>query len=352
MEFDKIAEYKPELNPKTLVGYHNLYKRLKAVNPKIDITELSNEQIMASIDKIKPDDRRKNSPDELTPATKISLLSVAIVLKEAFGLDVTELKEAVTRTRKELSTYTAEVTNPKLQESLPSLDELKAFTEKYYEKGKWRPYLMNWLMINYGVRNKDLNIEFGNTKTVIEPNKNYLIYTSKGVKYIRGDYKTHGIYGDKAVIITDKNVMKAVKQIMGTEGDDKFLLSVGANKQVADSSMGKYIARYTLNEMGQGRIFKVLLNAQPKKLEKLAASRGTAVSTVLNFYDINHEDHLGNAKKETEKVMAVKPDESEVSLVVVDDPKPKKIRIKRFKIVSKPKKLLSDQITGGLDFII
>jgi hypothetical protein len=54
-----------------------------------------------------------------------------------------------------------------------------------------------YLMMRYGVRNKDLNLSIVKTKKEMKDGENYLLLKKDKVVYIRDDYKTHKTYGKK-----------------------------------------------------------------------------------------------------------------------------------------------------------
>tara|TARA_R110000868_G_scaffold26190_1_gene101198 strand:+ start:150 stop:1190 length:1041 start_codon:yes stop_codon:yes gene_type:complete len=292
-EIDIIQKAKPNLSAKTLANYHNLYKRLKEVIGNKDVSSLDNKEIIDKVNEVKG-----KSDKSATPAIKSNLLSLAMTIKKELKLNVDSLKQAIKDTHKEVKSYTAEK-NVDLKTALPSLKALTSYTNNLFAEEKWKPYIMNWLMMEMGVRNKDLMLEFGDAKTEINPDKNYLIVNKNSVKYIRGDYKTKDTYGDQKKNITNKKFITAVKNAMETENDGKYLLSLGGNKEIAETSLNKFVSKHTLDNMGQSKIFKVVIDARPKKKEALAATRGTALGTVAEHYDIKFKDEVGKVAKES-----------------------------------------------------
>lgn len=331
-EFDMIKTSKPDLNAKTLVNYRNLYKRLKEIVGDKDITSLSQDEVIKAVNDVKG---KKGEP--ATPSVKTSLLSLALVLREAFELDVGELKKAILKSRDDVKTHTVEVNNVLIKDELPSVKELTSHLEGLYTAEKWRPYIMNWLMINLGVRNKDLNLEIVDKKAKeeLDPKKNYLIVNGKtSIDYERGDFKTVKKFGDMENTITNKKFINAVRHVMDIEGDNKYLLSLGHNQEIAETSLNKWVSKHTLNGMGQGKIFKaVIANATKKKTEKLSDTRGTALDTIHDFYDVNKVIKKKGSKK-AKKEAEPKPKETEaLKEILAEAPKPK---AKKFKIVKKP----------------
>ena len=196
-------------------------------------------------------------------------------------------------------------------------------------------------MMEMGVRNKDLMLEFGDAKTEINLDKNYLIVNKNSVKYIRGDYKTKDTYGDQKKNITNKKFITAVKNAMESEDDGKYLLSLGGNKEIAETSLNKFVSKHTLDNMGQSKIFKVVIDARPKKKEALAATRGTALGTVAEHYDIKFKDEVGKVAKESKEKTPTKDD---LDLNIIHLKRPSK---KKFKIIESPVKKVEPPVKSA-----
>ena len=58
--------------------------------------------------------------------------------------------------------------------NLPSVEELKGFMNEAYDKGEFKKFIINYLLIHYNVRNKDLDIIVTRTRDMIEDDKNYI----------------------------------------------------------------------------------------------------------------------------------------------------------------------------------
>lgn len=333
-EILKIKEAKPTLDAKTLVNYNNLFKRLNAVLGGKTIPKMKVDEIVEYINKVKT-----KSGEPITPSVKASLLNVALVIKEVADKDdpeIAKLKEERKKLNEDTKTHIVEKTNIELKETLPSLKRLNEYLESLYAEGKWRAYIMNYLIMTYCVRNKDLDLEFiGDKKQKLDMSKNYLVVEGKNqIKYQRGDYKTVETYGLKVEEIKNKKFSEAVKNVMEHADDNKYLLSLGDNKHIAETSLSKFISKHTLNNIGQGNICKVVVAAKPKDKEDLSASRGTAEKTVSEVYDLNHKDAKGKAKKRgkaAEKAEAEKEKPVEAS---------KEAPLLKKKVVRQKKKLI------------
>tara|TARA_R110002126_G_scaffold127676_1_gene270027 strand:- start:1639 stop:2553 length:915 start_codon:yes stop_codon:yes gene_type:complete len=278
-EFDMIKEKKPDLSAKTLTNYRNIYKRLRTLFKDEDIATLGNAEIIKGIDEY-----------EGTPAVKQTLLNVAIVLKQVFDLKVDPLIEKRTQLIKDIKQHTAEVTNKDLKESLPTYKQLVTFRDNLFKDGKFTDYVINYLLMT-GVRNKDVNAIITRSDKDIKENTNYLILNKSSVKYIRDDYKTKEKYDTKKETIKDKKLVEALNALLGDK-EELPLLNTGG-QQIAETSLNKFVSTRTLDNIGQGAIFKVMVNGQPKKNEKLSAVRGTNLQIVKEFYDVNFKNEAG-----------------------------------------------------------
>lgn len=299
----KIKQAKPTLDAKTLVNYNNLFKRLDAVLDGKSIEKMTVDEIVEYINKVKT-----KTGGDITPSIKASLLNVALVIKEVANNDdpdIRKLRAELRKTRDDVKTHTVEVTNIALKDKLPSVKDLTSYLNSLYEKQSWRAYIINYLMMTHGVRNKDLNLEFvDDKKEKLDTNKNYLIVEGKNkIKYRRGDYKTVDAYGLKSDEIKDKKFIEAVKEVMANTDDNKYLLSLGNNKPIAETSLNKFVSKYTLNGIGSGNVFKIMISGKPKLKEELAATRGTKEQLASEHYDLNHKDSAGKAKKRGKKAM-------------------------------------------------
>lgn len=335
-EFDMIKEKKPDLSAKTITNYRNIYKRLRDLFKNEDISTLGNSEIIKGIDEY-----------EGTPATKQTLLNVAIVLKQVFDLNVTPLIEKRTQLIKDIKNHTVEVTNKELKENLPTYKQLVTFRDNLFKDGKFTDYVINYLLMT-GVRNKDVNAIITRSDKHLKDDKNYLILNKASVRYIRNDYKTKAKYDTKAETIKDKKLVEALNNLLGDKGEMP-LLNTGGN-EIAESSLNKFVSTRTLDSIGQGAIFKVMINAQPKKNEKLSAVRGTNLDTTKKFYDINYKNEeaklepkkRGRKPKNKQPEVIYEAPKKELPLVVLDglDEKEKEKKKEKRKYTKKAKNAL------------
>jgi len=179
--------------------------------------------------------------------------------------------------------------NNDLQRTLPSYQVYMDYIAQLYKAKEWRSYIVNYLLITTGCRNKDLNCivtrDKHSTSKHRESKVNYLYLTKKYVKFFRSDYKTSEKYGRLETTITAVKFLRAVEEFMG---EDYELPLLG----VEDASVGATVQNLTYNKIGQAGVYKVLFEynksrGDVNKLKELASSRGHTLDTQAGYYDIS-----------------------------------------------------------------
>jgi len=131
---------KNSISDKTKTNYKNYYKRMLALLGGNEIIKSSNKKI---IDVLKKD-------KEIPASSKQALLNVAIVIKQTHDLKTDELIKFRDTGREKLSEQIA-TKNIELEKELPSLKELNSFMNSLYKEKDWDAFLVNYLLINFGV---------------------------------------------------------------------------------------------------------------------------------------------------------------------------------------------------------
>ena len=137
-------------------------------------------------------------------------------------------------------------------------------------------YIVNYLIIFFNTRNKDLDLKIVNKKSDINSTDNFLYINKKTkiITFIRNDYKTAKTYGKKENQIDNKDFYNKVNDI-----------NLGKLINVAPSSLNKTIQRMTLDNIGTGGYMKIISSAaKPKEIKKISLNRGTSVDVVLSEY--------------------------------------------------------------------
>jgi len=271
---------KNSISDKTKTNYKNYYKRMLALLGGNEIIKSSNKKI---IDVLKKD-------KEIPASSKQALLNVAIVIKQTHDLKTDELIKFRDTGREKLSEQIA-TKNIELEKELPSLKELNSFMNSLYKEKDWDAFLVNYLLINFGVRNQDLDLIITIDKEDIRPNDNYLLVQKSTIKYIRYKYKTAESYGAKVNVIRSAKVMKACMELLGDE-PIALLLARNNGKRIADNSLNNAVSSKTFDNIGEGKYFKILVKDSGKSVAVLSKNRGTAVNTISSNYDVKNQEAI------------------------------------------------------------
>ena len=214
------------------------------------------------------------------PNTRLDMLNLIIVLRNIKELSVEKLKEYRTELKQQQKANQVSKMNDAGDKLMSYEDFTKALGEAYL-KDEWKKYIVNYLMMQYGVRNKDLNLEIVKTKKEMTDGNNYLLLKKDKVVFIRDDYKTHKTYGKKTHEIVDKLFHEAVKK-------------TGVGKLIAEAQTSNGLRKLYINKMGEAKVFKMMIDHYYEKddsasIKRLAADRGTSLSVVQGFYNVNAE---------------------------------------------------------------
>lgn len=180
--------------------------------------------------------------------------------------------------------------NEKLNETLPTLKEHNEWVNNLYDLtdlGKLRAYVINKLIMNCYVRNKDLVAKIitkaGQLKKVAD-DENYIHIQKNKVNFVRRDYKTAKTYGEKenedCVGKNEKTkFVKALRAILSLSGDNKLIPNVG--------NLADYVIRQT-NNLGETKLLKMSLKAKNSlgDASKIGEKRGTALPTLQENYNL------------------------------------------------------------------
>ena len=217
--------------------------------------------------------------------TKQMLINVSLQIRLMDKLAVDKLL-AERETNKNALVGKVKQTNLTLQQSLPSYDELIDYLEALYQTSNWTNYIINYLLINYNVRNQDLNFKIVRfLRDTKDKTQNYIWLAPKKIVYVRNVYKTASIYGQKKITITDPKFTVAIKRVYACQkhGDDGCVFIPNIDQ------LGYHIMKSTYKQIGEGAVLKVIINHYIKdvaKLTEISKNRGTDISTLLANYNI------------------------------------------------------------------
>ena len=178
--------------------------------------------------------------------------------------------------------------NVALQSSLPSYEKIQEYTDMLYDTGRWTDFVINYLLINYQVRNQDLVFDIVRFKRdTQDTDRNFMWVSNKKVVYTRNQYNTADTYGKKTITITDPKLVVAMKRILAHQKYDEakgvFIPTL--------SQVGYYIKKATYDQIGEGAYMKIVVNKFRNNLDKIkeiSENRGTDINTILTNYDIEN----------------------------------------------------------------
>jgi hypothetical protein len=269
MDIEKIIQDK-EISDSSKKVYLSLLKRLQKV--KFKIPTRANEKIAYVKEHI------SSFPN---PNTRLDMLNLIIVIRNVLELSVDKLKEYRSELKQQQKAHQVSKMND-AGDKLMSYEDFKKALGEAYLNNEWKKYIVNYLMMHYGVRNKDLNLSIVKTKKEMKEGENYLLLKKDKVVYIRDDYKTHKTYGKKSHEIVDKLFNEAVKK-------------AGVGKLIPEAQTSNGLRKLYINKMGEAKVFKMMIDHYYDKddatsIKRLAADRGTSLSVVQGFYNVNAED--------------------------------------------------------------
>jgi len=154
-------------------------------------------------------------------------------------------------------------------------------------------FILNYLIINHALRNKDLNLQFVKTLPK-DKTDNYILNKGKHILLDINDYKTEDKYGNKQIKITDDKFINEFKSL-GLKNEDYLLSKKDKSKITNISTFNDKVLNLTIDKLGQNKLVKIvirdLLNKKKfQKLEQLSMDRGTSLSVLLKSYNL----HNGN----------------------------------------------------------
>jgi len=282
-ELEQAIKINDSIGDATKRTYKSMYKRLMKLSDDEPISNMSEDRIIKTINQ-----------DGIPPQSKNALLSVALYIRKSKGLKSDKIiKYRDTTLFKDKLAY-KEQKNKILEEELPNLEKLEEYTKILYKNEQYVPYIVNFLMLRFGLRNKDLNLVITKNQDVTfvkdKSSVNYLYVTKKYVTYVRNDYKTHSTYGKQKHRIEKSHFTRAVKAVLGDDYE-KPLLKLPDGDGVSEDSVSKIIQRFTYNNLGEGKYFKIQIQDLKKqgnirRIRELSKSRGTDLETLFQEYDI------------------------------------------------------------------
>jgi len=281
---DNINKSFEGVSPNTLNNYTSYYNRLLSMLGTDTVIENSNKVLIDTL----------NSSGILPNSIK-TFITVIIRIKRNAGVSVDDL---ISYRNGKLSKQIEKYDSDKkvvLNETLPSYDEIKKYVNNLLNEDLHREYIINFLLLNYGVRNADINLLITTDKSVtLKRNTlkmNYLYVTPRYIIYQRNDYKTASVYGRKSYKILNLSFRNSVSILLANRKECMLLFDKD-DDIYNDKQIGNLVQKSTYNNIGEGNVFKLLIKHYQQEnnismIRFLAQSRGTELTTVFKYYNIN-----------------------------------------------------------------
>jgi len=173
-----------------------------------------------------------------------------------------------------------------MNNTLPTYESIKESLENL----QGIMYIINYLIFNIGLRNKDINLKFVNN-IPSEEDENYIQLKNNKVILTITDYKTDKKYGTKKININDTRFINELKDLDLV--NNEYIISKKDNSKINNiSTWNEKIIKLSINKLGQKlvkiNIKKLLDESNFKEIETVGKNRGTSLSVLLTSYNLMH----------------------------------------------------------------
>ena len=220
------------------------------------------------------------------PNTTAANLNLIILVRRDNDLEVDKL----IATRNGLSKSITEARKEGLSEMADQLPSYKYITDELNSLSGKR-FIMNYLFVHHGLRNKDLNLQFVK-KVPTTGDENYITSNKKRAKLYIRDYKTEKSHGEKQITVEDEKFVSELRKL-GLSDGEHLLSKADGGKITSVSTFNEKVMNLSIDRLGQNRIVKIvvrhLLNTRAfDKLEQLGKDRGTSLDVILKSYNLHN----------------------------------------------------------------
>ena len=289
MADEEITSYFLE-NPKLSKNTQKTY--LQAFNKLVDLMNIDSlngapqKDIIVAVEKI------------TNPNSRVMLINIAMNIKKHYENRTDMLKTERERIKRQINENKNNKKDEK-KDNLPTRRDLERYLNDLYLDGEYRAFIINYLLLNYYVRNKDLDIVIVNNKEDykklgVKGDDNVVFAGSKNI-YLRNQYKTVKQYGQKKYSFNSTKFSKAVNKFVeqqNSEEDIVYLLSDKNGNRITNDSIGNFIKRFTLNKLTESDYNKIAVSqikdiSDYADLKSISERRGTSVPTLVSEYNLN-----------------------------------------------------------------
>lgn len=277
VEFDDfIVNLDRPVTPGTAKAYRSQYLTIRANFDK-PLFEVSNSEFLEYLNKA-----TTKAGKPLTVNTQKNLMNIMVMVKKQIDEDqYKELYELREKLREDVSTELKAKHENLDTDNMVKYDELV----QYLKLQTHASYVINYILLHYCTRNRDLNVTIDELKDEIPNEGNWLLIAADKVIFVRNDYKTFGAYGQLVFDITQKLFAKYVKQLY-KRGDTRLLKS---------KTFDKEIKGYTLKGLSETQICKIavyhfLTNNRYSEVLEVSKRRGTSLEALLQNYNLHFKE--------------------------------------------------------------
>jgi hypothetical protein len=220
--------------------------------------------------------------------TQQTYLNIILIVRNYLGLSTDLLVKLRNDNKSKINTH-RKTELSLLSTTIISYDELM---EKFKQLPLNKKYIINYLLINYGFRNSNLNLKLVK-ELPEEKTENYIVIQPRYILLDMNDYKTKKTYGNKQFKDTNKDFRTAIKSLKLDE--NQYIIGNKKNDKLKPSYVNTVIKKNTIDQLGEQSINKVIVKEYIDrkdfaKLKQLSFSRGTNLTTLLtsyNMYDVD-----------------------------------------------------------------
>lgn len=268
-----------ELKQNTINNYNFIFTKIQNALSKPNITDNTIQGLVKQLNKSKL---------PITTINKFYSIYKNIIDKE----DTALLELELIKNKNVVDKQTKQRTKNQTKESIVSYQDLLDLLEKI----EGSDYLLLYLLLKYGVRNKDLIIDYTNDKNVINGvekgniEKNIMYFKNNKLFYTRNDYKTKDKYGVLKYEIKDKKFKSLIKELEY----DNFIFEDRNGKPFDETTLGNHIKRtfnkYIENsELSESKIYKLMIDTltilnDKERIIELSKSRGHTLEVQDKYY--------------------------------------------------------------------
>ena len=228
----------------------------------------------------------QNSYDNIN--TQQTYLNIILIVRNYMNLSTDLLVKLRNDNKIKINTH-RKTELSKLSENIISYDELM---EKFKQLPLNKKYIINYLLINYGFRNSNLNLKLVK-ELPEEKTENYIVIKPRYILLDMNNYKTKTTYGNKNFKDTNKDFRNAIKSLKINEGE--YIIGNKRNEKLKPSYFNTVIKNNTIDQLGEQNINKIIVKEYIDRkdfagLKKLSFSRGSDLNVLLssyNMYDID-----------------------------------------------------------------